>query len=368
MSKARSSGEQPGDEVLPAAFASNRQACAFVSLIACALSLPVLISASSLMSRVDSYDIMPENQGAYSFVKNEVFFNQENIDILFVGSSVLWNGVDTPQVQQRLSETLNRPARVVTFGHYFNSIDIAYMQVRDVLQHKKVGMVVISIPRMPYTESASATAYKFIRYNDDEELFARLPLNGKISLYACSVLRTPRDLLTLTRRNQSKPSAYAADLGADKLELGMNRDPQRYENLKPVSPDIAARDLIFSRDTHGHFQFTNEQLPDYQNLYLLKLVAVLKQQNVPFMVLNIPQYSERHSSKIIERSDWSENFGMYVPLVGVAPKLLYAGLSEAEIEKLHFDDAHLNRNGNEFYTATVAPAILEVYLKDAKYH
>lgn len=353
------------DELVRPAFASNAQAFGFLALVVFALVLPALISASGLISRRNAYEIMPENQGAYSFVKSEVFDNKEDIDILFVGSSVIWNAVDTPQVQAKLSEKLGRPARVATFGHYFNSIDISYMQIRDLLARKRVRMVVLSIPRMSFTEGPSTTAYKFIQYGDDREIFDGLPLKDKIALYACSVLRSPHDLLTLTRANKAKKSPYADNLGADKQEMGMGRNPDRFEEFNPPAPSVPVSKLLYSPDNQEPFQFTNDGISSYQNYYLKKLVEKLKQSGVSLMILNVPQYSERQNSKIIERKDWSKHFGMSIPLVGIAPTVLYAGLSEDEVEKLHYDDEHLNKNGSEYFTRTALPAILEVYEKNA---
>lgn len=347
--------------ILRPAFESNTQAFGFLAVVVLVLILPVLLTESGMISRRDSYEIMPENQGAYTFVENEIFDNEEDIDILFIGSSVIWNAIDTPHVQKELSSRLGRPARVVTFGHYFNSIDIPYMQIRDLLQRKRVWLVVMSIPRMPFTEGPSTTAYRFIRYSDDGELFDGLPFKGKMSFYACSILRSPRDLLTLIRANRSKRSQFTDDLGADKAELGMGRNPESFERFEPSPPSIPASMLLFSERTRDQFYFTGEDLPAYQNYYLENLVGMLKRNDIPLMILNVPQYSERGSPKIIERRDWSKVFGDNIPQVGVSSAVLYAGLSDDEVERLHYDDEHINKNGSEYFTRTVLPAILEVY-------
>jgi hypothetical protein len=351
----------PSVDLVSPAFVSKRQQIWFLALLVCILILPQVITWSGTVSRRNSYEIMPENQGAYSFVMKEVFDNTEDIDILFLGSSILFNGVDTPQVQKELSLKLGRPARVVTFGHYFNSIDILHMQVRDLLERKRVRLVVMSIPRMPYNDGPSTTAHRFFRYSDDKETFDELPFKYQAVLYSSAILRTPQDLLTLVRPNGSTPSDFAQDLGADKSALGMGRDPLTFERYAPASPQINYSDLIYSGSTREKFRFTGEPIPFYQNVHLDKLIDQLRQHHTSVMMLNIPQYSERHSDKIVERDDWAKRFQMDIPLVGVPPATLFAGLNEEEIEKLHFDEEHLNLNGNEFFTRTVLPAILMVY-------
>jgi hypothetical protein len=36
-------------------------------------------------------------------------------------------------------------------------------------------------------------------------------------------------------------------------------------------------------------------------------------------------------------------------------------LDDTEIDKLFFDPAHFNANGNEFFTLAITPAIMEIY-------
>jgi len=362
MSERSDNKAAAASETVRPAFDSFGQAAAFFALIVFTLLLPLLLTASGRITRRSSYEIMPENQGAFSFVKNEIFDNREPIDLLFVGSSATFGGIDAPQVEQALSEKIGRPARVMTFGHYFNSLDIVYMQIRDLLERKKVGMIFLSVPRVPYTAGPSPTAYRFIRYNDAPEIFDDLPVQSKLSLYACSLLRAPRDLLTLARPNGAKTSSpFAKNLGADKADLGAGRDPLKFVRLTKPVPVFNSENMIYSSETANQFFFTGEPIPNHQFLYFEKLVELLKRENVPFAIINIPQYTERHSAKVVERKNWSEVFGTEIPLVAIPPATLFAGLSDEEIDRMYYDDIHFNSNGNEYFTKTILPAVMEVY-------
>lgn len=366
MSKAKENNRAARGEEFPRpAFSSNGQAFGFLALVIFALLLPALISESGKISRRDSYDLMPENQGAYSFVKTEIFDEKADIDILFIGSSLIWNAVDAPQVQMELSSRLGRQARVVTFGNYFNSIDIPYTEIRDLLRQKRVRLIVFSVPRMPFADAPSATAYRFLRYDEDPEIFERLPLRHKLALYACGILRSPQDLLTMARKNLSKASPYGKFSGANPANLAMGRNPEKFVKFAPAAPSLPASEIIYSEETREKFEFTGENISNYQNIYFEKMLETLAANDVPLALINVPQYSERGSRKIIERKNFSEVFGRQIPLAGIAPAILYAGLSEDEIELLHYDDEHLNANGSEFYTRAMMPAILEIYEKHA---
>lgn len=349
------------EDLLEPPFSSNLQIIGFIAVMAFALLLPVLITASAAISRRDSYRLMPEHFGAYSFAEKEIFEEKGDIDILFVGSSVTWQDIDAPQIQKALSEELGRPATVLLFGHNFNDMDITYAKVRDLLQKRRVRLVVTSVLREPFTEGPSQTAFKFLRYGEYTEPLEGLPAESRISLYSCSVLRGPRDLLTIARQDKTEPSPYADDFGAFKAELGMGRDKKAFKEYSPVSPVVAANDLIYSPARPGWFEFTNTPIPLYQDRYLEELVKMLHRENVPLAMINLPDYKQRHESKVTEWQEWSKRFGREIPILGIPPSVLFAGLNEDEIERLYCDTEHLNINGNEFFTRAVLPAILKVY-------
>ena len=351
------------EEVLRPAFSSVRQAFCFLALVGAILLLPEMISWSGLLNRRDSYEQMTESHGAYSFVAHEIFDRSEDIDILFLGSSVLFAGVNTPQVQQALSRDLGRVAQVVTFGHYFNSIDVLYMQLRDALERRRVRMVVLSIPRMPYTDGPSTMGCRFIRHSEVGELVQRLPLNYRAALYACGILRAPRDLLSIIRGTGSPiyPSSFAANLGMDKAEIGSGRDPRTFAKFIPIPPSFPTERMILSRRNPEQFRSVHDEVPFYQKLFLEQIVDLCRRKQVALVMLNIPQHAERHSDQVLERMDWKASFGDDVPVIGIPPTLLFSGLSEMDQERLRFDDAHFNANGSEFFTRAVLPAILEVY-------
>ncbi len=354
------SNARAGVDTLRPAFASNITAFCFLALVAFALALPFLITETGLITRRDSYGIMPEKSQPYSFLENEVFDNKEDIDLLFLGSSIMWTAIDTPQVQKALSDSLGRPARVITFGHSFNSIDTSYMQLRDVLEQKRVRMVVFSVPRIPYTDSPSMTGCKFLRYNENRDVVDKLSLKYRASLYACGILRSPHDLLTLIRKNRSSLTPYTADLGALRVELGWGANPATFEKFNPPPPSIPANNLIYSPDTREQYEFINDEITLYQYHYIQKLAEMLESRQIPLIMVNIPQHSERHNTKIIERRNWSESLNMDIPLVGIPPATLFAGLSDEEIKRLYYDE-HTNVNGSEFFTRAVLPAILKIY-------
>lgn len=353
-------------EVIEPAFASRAQAVFFLSVVLLALALPALIDRTGAISREDSYDLMPAQHGAFGFVREEIFDVEDDIDLLFVGSSVLFAGIDTPEVKKELSHSLGREARVLTFGHYFNSFDIAYMQVRDVLERRRVRMLVLSVPRVPYSEGPSPIAHWFMRYSEAGEVMANMPARDHAALYAGTVLRSPRDLLSLVRRERRVQNRWEENLGADLAELGMGRSPDDFVRFTPEPPAIPADAMIYSPRSRDRFTFTGEPLTPYQYQYFKSLVELAHKNGVPVAIVNIPQKPEARRPNVVGRLNWAEALSLDIPLIGVQPALLFSKLDDNQIEALYFDNAHLNANGSKLYTRTVLPAIIEVYKQRAK--
>jgi hypothetical protein len=95
-----------------------------------------------------------------------------------------------------------------------------------------------------------------------------------------------------------------------------------------------AEDMIFSERTRANFRSLDDSIGIYQEHYLDELVELTRAKGIPLVILNIPQSTERHSSTVLEREDWSKRFGTGIPLVGVPPSVLFSGLDDTGIDKL----------------------------------
>lgn len=341
------------------AFLHRSSAIWFLLLLVVLLLSPVISNKAGLSNRSAAYRSMPMNLGDYTFIRQQIFEEKEDIDVLFLGASVIWSAIDTPRVQKELSRELGRPANVVTLGFLFNGIDVPYVILKDLLANRKVRTVVFSVPRDDWTIGPSIPGCKLQRYPDFPDVVEELPLDSKLSLYACSVLATPHDLLAAIRSPCEKRSEFKDSLGAKKEVLGMDRDPETFVRFRPSPPEFTADSLIYSDKTKENFSFKDQRLPEYQELYLDALVELLKQHDVNLVFLNVPQFFERESEKVIEYQNWQARFGPGVTLIGVPPRKLFAGLDEHSTELLHCDIDHFNGNGNEFFTEAIMPAILE---------
>jgi hypothetical protein len=355
----------PGSLLRPA-FDSYFQALGFVVLVVVLLFSPILLAHLHPQSRQHVYLDMREGDGGFSFVEREIYETKDDIDIVFAGPSTIWLGINSLMVQQALTQKLGRQARVVTFGSTGASIDVQYTQLRDTLEHKKVGMVVTSVPRTTnadnpawvFFDGPSPQGFRFLSYTDPPEPDG-LPLRYRAMLYAGYVLRTPRFFLDWLRPTRTRPSPYISTQGTQIAFAGLAGEP--YSEYRAPLPELPPDAFIYSPQNRNNFSFSGEGLPFFQTYYLHKFFELLKARGIRTVFVNIPEYQERGRTTALERACWPEILGSPSVLVGIPPTTLFGRMPRENVHKLYWDNLHLNRNGNEMFTRAITPVIVELY-------
>src|ERR1035438_6486827 len=95
-------------------FFSPRHAVALALLLVLILLSPWLAGRSGLPPREQIYSSIPWRTGSFPYMHRQIFEEKGDIDIAFLGSSHMYNDIDTPYVQKQLSEKLGRPATVIS--------------------------------------------------------------------------------------------------------------------------------------------------------------------------------------------------------------------------------------------------------------
>ena len=297
--------------------------------------------------------------GSFTYLQQQIFSERSDLDIVFVGSSLIWAGIDTPYVQRELSRRLGQEAKVVTLASNWRGEDLTYVVVSDLLAHRKVKMLVLTMP-LPYqTEKGPHhQAFRWWLHGDHNSILRRLPLRDQLAIYGEQVLGAPRHVLSALRPNRTVPSDLQLTLGALKEQSGYQGAP--FVRRVRQAPSLPTRTLIYSPDVRDHFQFTNQPLSQYQTHFLVATLELLSKYQVPIVILHVPTSQERYSTVVTERMFWPDALGKDIPIVGVPPATLFAGMNDLEIDQFFYDE-HLNLNGSELFTRTITPAILEIY-------
>ncbi len=364
------------------AFSSTRQAAAFALLLLILLLSPAL-AEKILPPRQEIYSSIWWESGNYPYFYQQFFQEKGDIDIAFIGESRLYSAFDTPVVQEGLSRQLGRPAVARTFGWGWAGFDSLYFVAQDLLQHRKVRMLVID-DQYNEADQPHSLAEHIFRYGDDPRALDGLPLSLKASYYYASIVGMPRNLLSLVRTNlpadmdpqkrtyweiQWNALSIETHLGAMTTRLGFNPNPQAHadaerEPFVNYAPEtgVAPSDVcVYSPETKANFVFSSAGLPPMQLHFAQKFAVLAREHDCKLVVIHIPTYDERRSMVIAEPTYWPAALRADVTMIGIPPATLFRGLSDGEIRKLYSDPAHLNENGQDYFTALMTPTLLRIY-------
>ena len=125
------------------AFSSSRQAGAFALLLLLILLLPVLAGKSFLPTREQFYSSTGRDTFYSPYLHQQIFEEKGDVDVAIMSSSRLASAIDAPYLQEKLSEKLGRKAVVRSLCWTWNGYDALYFIAQDLLQQRKVHMIII---------------------------------------------------------------------------------------------------------------------------------------------------------------------------------------------------------------------------------
>ena len=348
--------------VMHPVFSSNRQALGFCALILAGLLSPLALRSIGYVPRPEVYWGITKEAGLYPFLGHQVFEEHEALDIAIVGSSLLLKGVDAPLLQVDLSRALGRPAKVELLAAYWQGMDMQYALLRDLLEHRHVGMVIMSMPIPQFNSNRPhVQAFRWLRFGEERDAIAGLPLASRTTLYADAVLGTPRQFLSLLRPNEIDPRrAVSSTLGSEYDRAGYYGAPFLRERID--APHPATWTMIYSGASHHLFDFHGPPLPPYQQHWVREIGKLLREHHTPLTLLHVNDSEERGDLVVHERMFWPDLMQMPMLIVGVPTQTLFAKVPEDRFYNYFFDQ-HMNLNGKELFTTTINPALIKAYVE-----
>jgi hypothetical protein len=354
------------------AFSSTRAAVGFGVLLLALLLAPLLLRKSFLPSRENLYSTAGWEYGAYPYLQEQIFHEQGDIDIAFMGTSTMWFALYTPHVQQVLSERLGRPAIVRTLCWDWPGADAFYFIAKDLLEHRKVRMIVFCDPMPGAPNAAHKMAAHWFRWAENECDLKGIRPKAGVSFYGAAIQGIPRNLLGFARselpailsekinwsageRDFPKAANPAEHLGALTVRFRMDKPFEAY--VPPVPAELRFQNALSS----SHFEPSGAWVSPMQIIFLRKLAALATEHEVKFAYLHVPLSTEMHATQYRETVWWPDFFGKDLPMIGIPPALLFAGLSDEEILKMYYEYRHLNENGQKYFTPIITPALIQVY-------
>lgn len=143
--------------------------------------------------------------------------------------------------------------------------------------------------------------------------------------------------------------------------------------FQPFVPHTAARPddvCIYTPEHPDCFHFLNEPLPTWQQHFARKFAAMAAQHGCKLVLLSLPLLDTNRPATLREREFWPDFLNVSgLTMLGIPQARLFAGLSDADIYRLYYNagrrggafNSHLNRNGQEYFTPLITPALLQIY-------
>jgi len=310
---------------------------------------------------------------------DQIFVEKGDIDIAFIGSSPLYWGIDTPYVQNKMTELLGRPAVVRSLCWHYSGFDALYFIARDLLRHRKVRMIVFCDMLYPdASNGAHRSTSKWFLWPEDAPEISGLSMKAKATFYAGAMVGIPRNLLDMIRNNLP-PIASEEILvksGYPKLQSPATRlgslavtwsSGHTMTNFTPMGAARPTDACIYTNATRANFQFSSHPVPPTQATFCRKMASLAQENHVKLVYLHFTRTFERTSSVIETSAFWPEVFGGNATMIGIPGAKLFAGVSQEVLtNQLYNDPVHLNRNGQKFFTPLITPALMQIYENQIK--
>jgi len=365
------------------AFSSIRQAAAFALLLLILLLSPVFAGKRFLPPRAEAYSSLTWRFGDFGFLYQQIFQQKGDIDIAFIGSSRMWAGIDTPYVEQELSKRLGRPAVVRTLAWNWLGCDADFFITQDLLQNRKVHMIVID-DEFRADEPPHVAATHWFRLGDNAAALRGLPPRIQSSFFFAAILGMPRNLLSLVRPNLPEilastdiehwreafhapnPCERAGSLSVKRWEYA----DAPFSAYAPHGNALPSDIIVYSPATSDQFKFSGLGATSWQHQFVKKLAILAQENNVKLVFLHLtPVYSDNETNNLViqERECWPLVLNTNLSLIGIPPEKLYSGIAAADLPKLFYtpDFYHFNQNGQKFFTPLITPTLFHIYETEA---
>ena len=342
--------------MLPA-FRSVSSVASFCLLLVGLLCLPLVTLWLGHPPREQAYAGITDEAGPIGAHVREIFLDPSDVDVLFVGSSLVRAGIDEPMVQRALSAHLGRPAHVAVLALNWQGLDLQYFLLRDYLNTHHADLIVWNLP-VPGSRHVEphVEAFRWMRFGEYSDALSGLPLRYRLAIYGDMVLGAPRELLSHLRPNLLSQEEIAAQMASDKAGYyGSKFVPEPVD-----SATMPTLEQSYEDPPYDLVHSVGPPLNPYEAHFAGKILDLAQQEHSAIALLHIPIDSEQGLGYMPERSNWADALHTNDPMIGVSSSVLFDNVNKAIFHD-YYRDQHLNSNGSMLFTRSILPAILKAY-------
>jgi hypothetical protein len=347
------------------AFRSTTSAIGYSILLAVLLMLPLVTSWVGHPPREQAYAALSEEAGPIGMHVQVLFHDQENVDVLLLGSSLIRYGIDVPTMEAYMRARLGRPVHVRILAMNWQGMDMEYFLLRDYLSlhHPSLILWNTPVPGARHLEP-HVEAFRWVRFGEFSDSLEGLPARYRLALYGDMVLGAPREMLTHLRSNKvayNKLRLYSSMLEAGYYgapEAGYYGAPYIRESVDGFAPP--ALSSTYQLAPYALIRQTGKPLDAYESHFAGKILSLAAEKQIRVALLHIPIDSERDLNYMPERSTFKGQVYPDTPFLGVTSSVLFGTMDDARFRHYYLDQ-HFNRNGQLLFTKAILPAVMKAY-------
>jgi hypothetical protein len=356
-----------------APFSTIPHALMFAALIL-SLALAPYVVNQWLPGRAETiFKGIPLSYGNYYTVGHEIARGGE-IDVLILGASDGWTGIDPEIVAEELARSLGRPARVLNFSTNWAGEERFVQIVHDltasgVRAHVVLGFENDALQNIPHELS------KF--WWRGATSTTGLLAETKAQFYMMQLLGLPRQMWSRLLMGKDRPMMPAYRAYADRMiaargfngeQLGWksHHEPneanrRKLPQIEPPAPALDPASFEFKGVEDANFRFQRYTYSPLQSHFFRQVSALVKAQGGVYASVALPtHFADEPLDRVIVRElydgqprDW--------PVLGIAQTAMFSGMTFDEMKDYYTNESHLNRIGARAFTRAIMPAIKKLH-------
>ena len=341
-------------------FLSTSNAILFCIVIFIFLIAPFFVDKFSNLTVKSCYLATPTRGGDYGFISRETFDKKGAVDVLILGSSFMWTGVNAEIIKNEIDRKAKIDSNVINFGTNWKSMALLYRLFKDISDNRKVKMLMI--PALTLSEVKKEQMHILSKYWLPFDLIMEnkkeFNIDFLIKSYAIKLLGLPRQLLSLVRNDFNENTFDTSKYGSYLVPAGYYGRPffkKEYE-----APHIKPSELL-KGISHHDLVSRKSELKDSSRVAFIKLILQLAERKGTRVIFLKPKQCPSDKGGADETVFIPAAFKKKVHVISLNDNELYPSLSKTEVENMYYNKNHLNSNGNKYFTKTILPAIMEIY-------
>lgn len=359
-------------QVAPA-FASTKEATAFLAVMLFCLAWPTLNYLTSSRTVSELYWSVPTLGGSFQFMSEELQ-KTEDIDVLVVGGSDVWTSMDSRTLEDALRVRLGRSTRVLNFANIHQGLDSYYQRVYDTISKRHVKLVLF--PDQPPGAGEPHPLSKYLWRYFEIPLPPELTLKDRATIYATAMLGAPyqswsslkwRRQLSLNPQGTNYLNIAREQQGFDPQDYTYAENPSLrdksvlYKAIARPIPEVSLDAIFYPGGEQSWFSPRPKTYTPLQAAFLQATDHAVRKQGGVFAMFSVPVSFPRESASTkVDVTPMPPGYTRSWPMIGIPMSVVFQGMSFTEMKNFYKNRGHLNTSGGRHFSLTIANAVAEL--------